>query len=1034
MTIGQAGSAGRRRSWRGRLGITATALAVGAAALAAPGAQAAYAASTPQPVGVAPVVPQGAVALAAPSADQRLHLDVELAPRDRAALAGFVSAVSTQGSAQYHHFLARGQFAAEFGPTAATARAITSALTAAGLNPGQPSADGLSIPVDTTVAQAEQAFGIGFASYRLANGRVVFGNTQAPKLPASVAGAITDVVGLNDFVVKLAQHSTPDRVASPAATGVHSNATAPTMCSSLKTTLSNNGEVDGQNYWEPGSLGNSSAYDFDQLYGNYGNTGSGVTVGLLELENFSADDITAYQQCFGAKVSVSTVAVDGGPSEAVTFSSGIGIESALDIETVLGLAPSASIKVYQGPDADKATDANILDAYRRMVTDDSAQVLSTSWGSCELDLQSSDPSFFASEATIFEQAAAQGQTVVAASGDSGSTGCYQNPSSTHQAQLSVDDPGSQPDVTAVGGTRMTLPSGATTVTQSTWNTAQTSTSNGTASTGGVSAIQSLSATANYQSGVTGAGYSNACSAPSGATCRQVPDVSAVADPATGYLVSWDVDDTTNGGWFIIGGTSGAAPLWAALAALADASTACAANGNVGLMNPALYANTGAMTDVTTGTNALPDSGNTSGLYVAGAGYDLATGLGTPNAPRVVEALCGAKAASAGSTFDPVTPTRVLDTRPGTTTGVPSAAPIGPGGVLALTVTGSNGVPSTGVTAVVLNVTVADATASSYLTVYPDGTIRPTASNLNFTAGQVIPNQVTVPVGSDGKVDFYNFHGAVDVIADLDGYYGAASGGSLFDPQTPTRVLDTRPGTTTGVTTAAPVGANSSLSLPVAGANGVPASGVTAVVLNVTVADATASSYLTVYPDGVTRPTASNLNFVAGQVIPNLVTVPVGPDGAVDFYNFHGAVDVIADLFGYYTGSGAGYVFHASNPHRLADTRSGVGIAPNEPTPVGAQQTLGLPLDDVNGPGNEGPLATAAALVLNVTATQPTAAGYVTAYPSGVTRPGSSNLNFTAGQTIPNAALIPVNGDYLDLYNFQGAVQLVVDVSGYFASS
>jgi YVTN family beta-propeller protein len=252
----------------------------------------------------------------------------------------------------------------------------------------------------------------------------------------------------------------------------------------------------------------------------------------------------------------------------------------------------------------------------------------------------------------------------------------------------------------------------------------------------------------------------------------------------------------------------------------------------------------------------------------------------------------------GSLLESAGPVRIMDTRNGTGG---SSSPVGPGGTISLQVTGVDGVPATGVTAVVLNVTVTDPTASSYVTVYPGGTTRPVASNLNFTAGETIPNLVTVPVGSDGMVDFYNNSGSTDLVADLDGYYGAgaaSAGGSFFNSFGPVRVLDTRSGLG-GYRV--PVGPGQTISLLVNGAGSdiVNEEGVTAVVLNVTVTNPTASSYVTVYPDGTTRPVASNLNFTAGETIANLVVVPVGADGEVDFYNNSGSTDVIADVFGYF---------------------------------------------------------------------------------------------------------------------------------------
>jgi hypothetical protein len=1023
--------AGRRRE-RGL--ALATALALGLAVGQAPAADAAsaLAAQAPRPVGPAPVVPSGAVQVAPPAAAQPLQLNVELAPRDPAALQAFVTAVSTPGSPQYHQYLKKGQFAPTFGASEATIDAVTAALEAQGLTPGAPSSDGLTIPVTTTVEQAGQALHTGFAGYRLTDGRAAYANTAAPELPSSVAGAVTGITGLNDFVKPVA-HNTPSghRVAVPAQLATpdaQPNTATPAYCATVRNLFAGYNLIDTRDYWEPASLSAANAYGTGQLYNQYGNTGSGISVGLFELENYSPDDVSAYQQCFGTHASVSAVKVDGGPTAPPDVNTQVGLESALDIETVVGLAPGAAVKVYQGPD--NPTTGQYLDVFRQMVTDDSVQVISTSWGICETDLQAVDPTFMSSEATLFAAAAAQGQTVLAASGDSGSTGCFHGSATSGSGNLVVDDPASQPNVTAVGGTSMTIPTGTSSVVQSTWNSQDPNPPGG--SGGGVSRYQSLSGAGNYQSGVQGAGYTNVCGAAAGSTCRQVPDVSAVADPATGYMVA-NGQGVEQGQsvqyWNIIGGTSGAAPLWAAIVALADASSSCAANGAVGLVNPALYQHANLLSDVTTGNNDVVASGYSGGLYAAGPGYDLATGLGTPKAPALVEALCSAKPASVGSAFTPVAPARVLDTR--SAVGVSTTTPIAAGGTLKLQLTGTNGVPASGVTAVVLNVTATAPTESGYLTLYPDGQARPASSNLNFVAGQTIPNLVTVPVGSDGAVDIYNRFGNVHVVADLFGYY-STSGGSLFQPVTPSRVLDTR--SAVGVATTTPLGAGATLTLPLAGTNGVPASGVTAVVLNVTATAPSEDGYLTLYPDGQTRPASSNLNFVAGQTIPNLVTVPVGSDGAVDIYNRFGNVHVVADVFGYFTSSGGGYKFHASTPQRLLDTRSGQGVASGQVTPIGPGGVLGLPLTDTAGQGNAGPLSSAAALVLNVTVTEPTDGSFVTVYPSGVARPASSNLNFVVGQTIPNAVVAPVNGSAIDFYNHSGTVQVVADLFGYYAAN
>lgn len=375
-----------------------------------------------------------------------------------------------------------------------------------------------------------------------------------------------------------------------------------------------------------------------------------------------------------------------------------------------------------------------------------------------------------------------------------------------------------------------------------------------------------------------------------------------------------------------------------------------------------------------------------------------------------------------STYVPVTPTRLLDTRYGT--GAPKAK-VGPGASIPLQITGastgSGRVPSTGVTAVVLNVTATDPTAASFVTVYPDRTPVPSVSNLNMTAGQTVPNLVTVPVGADGAVRLLNHSGSTDLIADIAGYYVSGSSGSRFVASGPTRVLDTRYGT--GAPKAA-VGPGGDIALKVTGTGGVvsdPAA--TAVVLNVTVTAPSTWSNLTVYPGGTTAPGVSNLNYKPGQVISNLVVARVGSDGTVHFTNHSGTVQVIADLAGYFT-TGSGSVLHTVGPVRMMDTRYGVGVRTGV---VGQGATVSLPVGGFNGiPLN------ATAVVMNVTAVAPTATGFVTVYPDGRSLPGVSNINDTAGTTLPNLVVVPVTDGRVDFYNRWGSVQLLADVTGYFA--
>ncbi|MFI1647116.1 hypothetical protein ACH4XT_09250 [Streptomyces avidinii] len=394
------------------------------------------------------------------------------------------------------------------------------------------------------------------------------------------------------------------------------------------------------------------------------------------------------------------------------------------------------------------------------------------------------------------------------------------------------------------------------------------------------------------------------------------------------------------------------------------------------------------------------------ITVAALNFHFAQGTLTVTPPAV----------SGLGTYKPVTPTRLMDTREGL--GVPKAK-VGEAGTVTLQVAGTAGIPA-GATAVVLNVTATEPTAGSFVSVYPNGTTRTSASNLNFTAGQTIPNLVVVPV-VNGKVSFYNHAGSVHLIADVAGYYTTDGSGSTYRPITPTRLMDTREGL--GVPKAK-VGAAGTVTLQVAGTAGIPATGVTAVVLNVTATGPTAGSFVSVYPNGTTRTSASNLNFTAGQTIPNLVVVPV-VNGKVSFYNHAGSVDLIADVAGFYTTDGSGSGYKPITPTRLMDTREGLGVPK---TKVGEAGTVTLQVA-----GTAGIPAGATAVVLNVTATEPTAGSFVSVYPNGTTRTSASNLNFTAGQTIPNLVVVPVVNGKVSFYNHAGSVHLIADVAGYYTS-
>jgi hypothetical protein len=229
----------------------------------------------------------------------------------------------------------------------------------------------------------------------------------------------------------------------------------------------------------------------------------------------------------------------------------------------------------------------------------------------------------------------------------------------------------------------------------------------------------------------------------------------------------------------------------------------------------------------------------------------------------------------------------LDTRKGT--GAPMGA-VGAGRSIDIQVTGQGGVPATDVTAVVLNVTAVNPTAQGYVTVWPTGSERPLASNLKFTPDKTVPNLVITKVGAGAKVSLFNSAGATHLLADVSAYYTTDSQVVAFNPK---RLLDTRKGIggIVGPT-------RGTQEVQVGGEAGVPVLGASAVIMNVTVVNPTSRGYLTVYPTGGSRPTASSINVLEGENRPNLVIAKLGDDGKVSYYNNSGSVDVIFDVLGY----------------------------------------------------------------------------------------------------------------------------------------
>jgi hypothetical protein len=381
------------------------------------------------------------------------------------------------------------------------------------------------------------------------------------------------------------------------------------------------------------------------------------------------------------------------------------------------------------------------------------------------------------------------------------------------------------------------------------------------------------------------------------------------------------------------------------------------------------------------------------------------------------------------TFTPVDPVRVLDTRDGTGVAGQHRGPLGAGQVTELTIAGVGGVPSVGAGAVVLNVTATDAPGDGFVTSFPCGEARPTASNLNFTRGVDVPNQVTVKVGKDGKVCFFS-NAQVELVADLFGWYAndfAARPGYRYHELDPARILDTRDGTGTGTRAVAPLAAGEVLALDVDGAGGVPASGARAVTLNVTTADSSEAGFLTVFPCDRPRPNASNVNFdSSAPAVANLVTVRTGDDGKVCFFA-SASVNVIADVQGYFA-DGPGVEFTSTSPIRILDTREGLGVTGHHRGPLGRGDVFVLHVA-----GENGVPADARAVLLNVTATGSEGAGFITVFPCGRPRPIASNLNVVRGVDRANLVKARV-GERGNICIFvQYGTDIIADLDGWFTT-
>jgi hypothetical protein len=405
---------------------------------------------------------------------------------------------------------------------------------------------------------------------------------------------------------------------------------------------------------------------------------------------------------------------------------------------------------------------------------------------------------------------------------------------------------------------------------------------------------------------------------------------------------------------------------------------------------------------------------TCGTPQSGPGVDFLNYAITPPSPP-------------GGQLHPLVSARILDTRTGAPSGVGQLLP---GGQQFVAPEGLGGVPSTDVGAVLLDITATDTSGSGSLTVYPSGTARPVTVNLDYTKGQTVTDLVAVQLGQAGQVVIYNAGSKANVIVDVEGWYSTAAtdrgARGLYDPVAASRILDTR----THLGGTAP-GAGGTVQLKVTGVGGVPATGVSAVALELTAMSGTAKTYLTAYPSGSPRPLTSNLSVPAKKTVANRVVVPVGPDGKVMLYNAAGVQQLTADVSGWFTDgtdtAAPGGYFTAVTPSRVLDTRSGTGVAKG---PLSAGHSLTVHVAGLAGVPAAGGPGSATAVVVSLTSTQSTLATSLIAYPSG-TVPLTSDLSVPAGRTVANLVVAQLAPDgTFQVYDAAGRTQVVVDVLGY----
>lgn len=379
----------------------------------------------------------------------------------------------------------------------------------------------------------------------------------------------------------------------------------------------------------------------------------------------------------------------------------------------------------------------------------------------------------------------------------------------------------------------------------------------------------------------------------------------------------------------------------------------------------------------------------------------------------------AMAAVSEPTLTPVYPARLLDTRPAETVDgrFANIGRLRADTELAVSVTGRGGVP-TDATVAALNLTVVDPAGAGFVTAYPCGSPKPNTSNVNFTPGQTVANLSIMKLSADGRICLVSDK-PTHLIADVTAFSTSAA---PFSPITPARIFESRAAATIDGQQAnvGKLVANATMQVRVGGRVGVPLDAAVAA-LNITVVDPAAAGFVTVYPCGEPKPNASTVNFRTGQTVANLTLSKLGTDGKVCVVSDQ-ATNLIVDVTAF---APQATTLGTLSPARLLDSRPAATIDGrySNTLKLRANVVVDLPVS-----GRASVPASAATAALNLTIVDPTSAGFLTAYPCGTAKPNTSNVNFTAGQTVANLSIVKIGvGGKVCLVSDQPA-HLIVDIT------